>query len=256
MKKLIYALILSQIFSQVSFLSAEETDKKKEIIETILQINNYSDHAEKMIKGMGSSLTKEEFMKKFLDRYFQKDFQDKLLKAFDEKFNPDELEEVYSFVTSDLYKKYSQQFNQLALGISPEIVNLALSILQVPPAVADAQKTQDDYILMADESNFQSILDQHDFVVVDIYASWCGPCRALAPVFQELSQELYGKYTFVKINADKSPALVQQLQARGLPTLLFYKKGQEVNRKVGFTNKEQIVYLIESCFTEEKQVQH
>ncbi|MBX3016837.1 MAG: thioredoxin TrxC [Bdellovibrionaceae bacterium] len=70
-------------------------------------------------------------------------------------------------------------------------------------------------------------------VVVDVWAPWCGPCRAFAPTFEEASREFAGRYVFVKINSQDNPQWPSQLGVRGIPTLIVFRDGQEVTRVAG-----------------------
>jgi thioredoxin 1 len=77
-------------------------------------------------------------------------------------------------------------------------------------------------------------------VVVDFYATWCGPCKSLAPVLDEAAGSLAGKVKFVKINVDESPALAQRFKIEGVPTLLFFKSGKVVETMVGLQSREEL----------------
>ena len=76
--------------------------------------------------------------------------------------------------------------------------------------------------------------------LVDFFADWCGPCKILAPVVEKLSQDFAGKAGVYKINTDKAQALATSLGIRGIPTLIFFKDGKEVNRVVGVTSAENL----------------
>ena len=70
-------------------------------------------------------------------------------------------------------------------------------------------------------------------VVVDFWAEWCGPCRAIAPVLDELSTELSGKVKIVKLNVDENPAIAAQYGVRSIPTMILFKGGQAADMKIG-----------------------
>jgi thioredoxin 1 len=78
-------------------------------------------------------------------------------------------------------------------------------------------------------------------VVVDVWADWCGPCKMIAPHFAAAEEELKGKVRFVKLDADKNPKLLRKYQIMGIPTLLYFKEGQLVDRSTGATTKAAIL---------------
>ena len=89
-------------------------------------------------------------------------------------------------------------------------------------------------VALITESQFDAeVLRSSTPVVVEFYASWCGPCRALAPLLDELAGPLSGKVKFVKINADASPGLGRQFHIEALPTLLAFRQGKLVDQIVG-----------------------
>ena len=82
-------------------------------------------------------------------------------------------------------------------------------------------------------------------VVVDLWAAWCGPCRAMAPVLDELAAELSGRVRFAKLNVDENPATASRFQVRSIPTLLVMKNGREVDRIVGAQPKTAIAQRLQ-----------
>ena len=77
-------------------------------------------------------------------------------------------------------------------------------------------------------------------VIVDFWAAWCGPCRMLEPVFEELSKEYAGKLTFAKISVDDYPTIAQEYDISGIPCLIVFSRGKEIERIIGFQQKAQL----------------
>jgi thioredoxin 2 len=77
-------------------------------------------------------------------------------------------------------------------------------------------------------------------VVLDLWAAWCGPCRILAPVIDELASDMAGRVRFAKLNVDENPATAARFNVRSLPTLLVLKAGKEIDRLVGVQPKSEI----------------
>ena len=77
-------------------------------------------------------------------------------------------------------------------------------------------------------------------VVLDLWAAWCGPCRILAPVIDELASDMAGRVRFAKLNVDENPATAARFNVRSLPTLLVLKAGKEIDRIVGVQPKSEI----------------
>ena len=97
-----------------------------------------------------------------------------------------------------------------------------------------------------DVNSFDSEVIKSDKVtVVDFFADWCGPCRKLSPVIEEIEQELSGKVKFTKINTDENIPLAQNYQISGIPTLLVFKNGKLEERMVGLMPKSAIITNIE-----------
>ncbi len=83
-------------------------------------------------------------------------------------------------------------------------------------------------------------------VVVDFYATWCGPCRQLAPTMDSLADQYAGKIKFVKVNVDESPKLAQEFQVEGIPMLAFLQNGKAVGTSVGLVAKENLILRLDS----------
>ena len=83
-------------------------------------------------------------------------------------------------------------------------------------------------------------------VVIDFYATWCGPCRQLAPTMDGLAEQYAGKIKFVKVNVDESPKLAQKFQVEGIPMLAFLQNGRTAGTSVGLVAKEDLILRLNS----------
>ena len=86
-------------------------------------------------------------------------------------------------------------------------------------------------------------------VLVDLWAAWCGPCRMITPIIEELSLKYQGKIKMGKVNVDDYPQLAAQFRIMNIPTLLLFKNGQEIDRIVGVVPKEELIRRIESIIS-------
>ncbi len=94
-------------------------------------------------------------------------------------------------------------------------------------------------------SNFDAeVLASKETVLVDFTASWCGPCKALAPVIEKLADEAAGKYKVVKVDIDEAPTLARRYGIRGVPTVMAFRGGAQVAQQVGLTNLETLRRMV------------
>lgn len=102
--------------------------------------------------------------------------------------------------------------------------------------------------LHIDDSDFETkVLKSDTPVLVDFWAEWCGPCRQISPVLEEIAKEKAGKIVVAKVNIDKNPGTPQKYGVRGIPTLILFKNGQAVSTKVGSLPKSKLVEWIDSA---------
>lgn len=109
------------------------------------------------------------------------------------------------------------------------------------PLVDDHEK-----IITLTDKNFQN-QTKNKVVLVDFWAAWCGPCRMMAPVLNEIAGELKGSSYVGKVNVEQYQSLAQKFKIRGIPTMVLFKNGVEVNRFVGVKSKEYLIKQIQSA---------
>ena len=103
-----------------------------------------------------------------------------------------------------------------------------------------------DKVRLFDDSNFdQEVLKSTVPVLVDFTATWCGPCKALAPIIDQVAGELAGKVTVGKVDVDQSPAIAGKYGVRGVPMLMVFKGGERVAQHVGLTTKAKVLELVD-----------
>ncbi|MFK5893208.1 MAG: thioredoxin TrxA [Pseudomonadota bacterium] len=103
-----------------------------------------------------------------------------------------------------------------------------------------------DVTYVSDDSFESDVLQNELPVLVDFWADWCGPCKMIAPILDEISQEYAGKLKVAKLNIDENPNTPPKFGIRGIPTLMIYKGGQVEATKVGAVSKSQLTAFIDS----------
>jgi thioredoxin 1 len=104
----------------------------------------------------------------------------------------------------------------------------------------------DSIISVTDSSFDEDVLNSESPVIVDYWAEWCGPCKMIAPILDEVAGEYDGKLTVAKINIDENQETPQKYAVRGIPTLMIFKDGEVVGTKVGAMSKSQLSAFIDS----------
>ena len=95
------------------------------------------------------------------------------------------------------------------------------------------------------DANFEETIKKNKLVLIDFWATWCGPCRALAPTIVELAKEQSGKMLVGKLDVDENPSTAEKLKVFSIPTMILFKDGTEADRLVGLCAKYRIVETIE-----------
>jgi len=100
-------------------------------------------------------------------------------------------------------------------------------------------------VIQATEETFEKEIES-GLTLVDFYADWCGPCKMIAPVLEELAQEMSGVAKIVKVNVDQAASIAAEYSVMSIPTLILFKDGQSAQQVVGFQPKEALASLIET----------
>ena len=96
------------------------------------------------------------------------------------------------------------------------------------------------------QEQFEKLINQEKLVVVDYTATWCGPCRLIAPIIDQLAEDYQGKAEVVKVDLDQNKGNAKQYKIRSIPTVLIFKNGEEVERIVGRATYEQFSNALET----------
>ena len=102
-------------------------------------------------------------------------------------------------------------------------------------------------IITVNDANFENEVEKHDgLAIVDFWATWCGPCRALSPVLDEIASENDERFKIAKVDVDQNPSLAATFGVRSIPTLLFVKDGKLLDQQIGAISKREIVKRLEA----------
>lgn len=101
-----------------------------------------------------------------------------------------------------------------------------------------------DKVIHLSDAEFDNVIKSSQPTLVDFWAPWCGPCKAIAPVIEDLADEFEGKVTVAKMNVDDNPNTPGKFGIRAIPTLILFKDGEQVDQITGNAGKSQLVDLI------------
>ncbi|HOP50557.1 MAG TPA: thioredoxin [Ignavibacteriales bacterium] len=103
-------------------------------------------------------------------------------------------------------------------------------------------------VIITDETFEKEVMQSELPVIVDFWATWCGPCKMIAPIIEELAKEYDGKVKVCKIDVDENPSVATSFGIRSIPTVLFFKNGQKVDAIIGAVQKSNFVHKIQTNF--------
>lgn len=107
-----------------------------------------------------------------------------------------------------------------------------------------------DTLAVSEATWDMDVMKSPELVMVDFWAVWCGPCQMVAPIVEELAREYDGKLKVRKLNTDENPEIAGRYQVMSIPTILFFKNGQAVERLVGARPKRQFKEIIDSLLSQ------
>ena len=94
-------------------------------------------------------------------------------------------------------------------------------------------------------ADFQEIINSDELVLVDFFADWCGPCKMLSPILDQVKSEMGDKVKIVKIDVDRNQKLAAELMIQGVPTMLIFKNGEQVWRESGVLQTQELIQILE-----------
>ena len=119
------------------------------------------------------------------------------------------------------------------------------AVVATPTLSAATPESSTSPVIKVTNSNYNELIAKHQLLVVDFWASWCGPCRAIAPIIEELAQEYKGKVAIGKCNVDENRSLTNSFGVQGIPAIYIIKNGKVVDEQIGYCNKDTLKAKIE-----------
>ena len=128
-----------------------------------------------------------------------------------------------------------------------DLQEMAQTQPDIEDSSAAAEQTAVGEPVVVTDADFEEIVLRSSMpVLVDFWAAWCPPCKKLAPIIDDLAAEYQGRVLIAKLDHDENPNMPARYEIKGLPTMVFFKNGQPVDRLVGLTSKEQIAAVLDS----------
>ena len=119
------------------------------------------------------------------------------------------------------------------------------AVVAAPTLSAATPESSTSPVIKVTNSNYNELIAKHQLLVVDFWASWCGPCRAIAPIIEDLAQEYKGKVAIGKCNVDENRSLTNSFGVQGIPAIYNIKNGKVVDEQIGYCNKDTLKAKIE-----------
>ena len=245
------AVVSASICADVQKISTE--DAKKVFHESLTEAKDMQDYlgqiADMMPMIQPTSLSKEELLQIFRNDFVER--EDLYLEQITSEINPSNVENVIQLISNPLYLSSRDAIGKANNKCFMMLFEKAKDVALQHPAVPVTTEVV-HAIVELQKDNFDKVISSSKYVIVDVYADFCNPCKMLAPILHELSTELGDVYTFTKLNAtEENQELFASLEVKMLPTLILYINGIEVTRISGYKDKASIKAIFETTFKEE-----
>ncbi len=193
----------------------------------------------------------EELVEEFKRIFTQEETLAKFAAPYEPVFSDQEVKELRKIHENPVWKKYSQQGMPIIKANLDTMKDTFKELLTQHEEIAEVEPEFEEIadniaVLQLDQENFHLVKESRKPTIIDINAKWCGPCKMMGPVFDEVSQE-YPNIQFAKIDVDSQSELANKYEVTGLPTIVFIKAGQTTPamRSSGYMSKEEFEQMIE-----------
>ncbi len=213
--------------------------KRKDVLELIRVTTLQPEQLDVMVPAMvyqsigTSGVNPEEVVQEAKKLVLSDSFIGRFAAPFEERFSHEEIKLLVGFYKSDVMRKFFKSYAELLAPVYPAFSEVVQGIIK--------ERSQDmaaDRVLSVTRANFEKEVKESEIpVIVDAYSTLCAPCKKLAPIFAELSNEFGDKVKFVKLNVEGEFAISQELGIQAMPTLVFFKGGKIVEKHVGLIDK-------------------
>jgi len=226
-------------------MEKETGSKVQDIMELICISSLHPDQIDPMLTQsvqMAISTTKsnknaDQIVSEVKKKMLNTDFLKKLAQPFDKIFTHEEIKVLIAYYKSDALKKMYKTATETILPIYTAVQDLVSDIIKPSLSL--------DKVITLTEQNYQKEVKEFSgSSLVEVYSTFCSPCQTLAPIFSEISNDLSDKVKFLKINLNSEMNLAKELQIHSVPTLLFIKDGEIIDRHVGLINKVDLTIKI------------
>lgn len=214
-----------QLAADVLYSEFQESSQMNELIQifsTMMIANQNKEVSESEV----TKLVKEKLDKNYFSRFTA---------TLEKDFNQEELRQINEILTLEVMQKYNSKYSEIWMPIMQSFQEVIADVLKPYPSNVD----DEDTTLSITSENFQTeVVESPLPVVIDCYATWCGPCKAMAPIFSEMKEKYEGKIKFVKLDVDAENPLAKKLGISAMPTFIIYKDGGAIAQKTGGMDKE------------------